>query len=53
MKRFLERLTGLLLLIATAPIIFIAQTISWLICGKTIPFIERYMNWVNDKLLRL
>lgn len=53
MKGFLERLAGLLLLIATSPIIFICQPASWLICGKTIPFIEKYMNWINDRLLKL
>lgn len=52
MKGFLKRLTGILLLITTAPIIFIAQPISWLICGKTIPLVDKYMDWVDTKLLK-
>lgn len=53
MKGFFERLAGVLLLIATAPIIFIVQPVSWLVCGKTIPFVEKYMDWINDRLLKL
>ncbi|HIY88179.1 MAG TPA: hypothetical protein H9824_05690 [Candidatus Bacteroides pullicola] len=53
MKGFIKRLVGLLLLLVTSPIIFISQPVSWLICGKTIPFVEKYMDWVDNKLLKL
>lgn len=53
MKGFLKRLAGVLLLIATAPIIFIGQPISWLISGKTSSFLNKYMNWIDNELLEL
>lgn len=53
MRDFIKRLTGLLLLIAAFPIILISQPICWLICGKTTTFVEKYMDWINDKFLKL
>lgn len=48
--KILKRLGLLLLMLATAIFICPAQLISWIVSGKGIDCLTKFMDWVTDKM---